>query len=87
MDFIGGTVSGIGNVELNTAWASWTMVILYSRFVILFVLNIFLVITMVVECNVKRDDTKDAELVSENRSYIKWTLASYDKIFEKGRCI
>lgn len=66
MDFIGGTVSGAGSVELSTTWAAWTMVLLYSRFGLLFALNVFLVVTMVVECNLDRN-TETTTVVSKHR--------------------
>ncbi|XP_049695983.2 uncharacterized protein LOC110374234 isoform X3 [Helicoverpa armigera] len=59
MDFIDGTASGLGDTQLNTAWASWIMVILYSRFVILFILNVILLIIVIVDCNVKKEPVKD----------------------------
>uniref|UniRef100_A0A2A4JN87 Uncharacterized protein n=2 Tax=Heliothis virescens TaxID=7102 RepID=A0A2A4JN87_HELVI len=55
MDFIGGTASGLGDMQLNTAWASWIMVLLYSRFVILFILNIILVIIVIVDYNAEKE--------------------------------
>ncbi|KAF9417620.1 hypothetical protein HW555_005327 [Spodoptera exigua] len=59
MDFIGGRVSGIGNAKLNTTWTSWSMVILYSRFAILFIINIILIIIVIVDCNVERKADTD----------------------------
>ncbi|XP_050560449.1 uncharacterized protein LOC118265110 isoform X2 [Spodoptera frugiperda] len=59
MDFIGGRVSGIGNAQLNTAWTAWSMVILYSRFVILFIINIILIVIVIVDCNVERKPETD----------------------------
>ncbi|XP_026315858.1 uncharacterized protein LOC113227174 isoform X3 [Hyposmocoma kahamanoa] len=52
--FIGASVSGIGNVEINTSWAAWVMVLLYSRFGILFILNLFLVVSVVLHVSGKR---------------------------------
>lgn len=54
MDFIGGTASGAGNIEVNTAWCAWIMVILYSRLVVLFVVNIFFIVTVVIVGGKKR---------------------------------
>ncbi|XP_012549074.1 uncharacterized protein LOC101740738 isoform X1 [Bombyx mori] len=54
MNFIGGMVSGAGGVNISTAWASWLMVIIYSRLVVLFILNMFMIILVVVDCNAER---------------------------------
>lgn len=55
MDFVGGQVNGLGNIELDTAWTSWIMVLMYSRFVILFFVNIILIIIVIVDCNFKKE--------------------------------
>ncbi|XP_026730290.1 uncharacterized protein LOC113495646 isoform X3 [Trichoplusia ni] len=55
MDYIDGTVSGVSNTPLDTSWTAWVMVIIYSRFVLLFMLNVFLVVIVIVDCNVKRE--------------------------------
>ncbi|KAJ8737526.1 hypothetical protein PYW08_000121 [Mythimna loreyi] len=55
MDFVGGQVNGLGGVELNTAWTSWIMVLLYFRFVLFFILNIILIVIVIVDCNIKKE--------------------------------
>ncbi|KAJ8737216.1 hypothetical protein PYW07_000487 [Mythimna separata] len=55
MDFVGGQVNGLGGVELDTSWTSWIMVLLYSRLVLLFILNIVLIVVVIVDCNIKKE--------------------------------
>ncbi|CAB3225678.1 unnamed protein product [Arctia plantaginis] len=59
MDLINGVSSGTSNTELDTSWASWIMVLLYSRFVVLFVLNVFLLILVIVSLNMKPETKTD----------------------------
>ncbi|CAH2034402.1 unnamed protein product, partial [Iphiclides podalirius] len=53
MSYVGGLVSGAGNVELSTAWAAWVMAVLYSRFVALFFLNLLLLVLVVIDGNLQ----------------------------------
>ncbi|KAJ0183857.1 hypothetical protein K1T71_000280 [Dendrolimus kikuchii] len=53
MNYIGGVASGLAGVQLDTSWAAWLMVLLYSRFVVLFTLNLLLVVTVILNYNVK----------------------------------
>ncbi|XP_075991304.1 uncharacterized protein LOC142986640 [Anticarsia gemmatalis] len=59
MDFIGGTASGTASVSLDTSWAAWVMVLVYSRFVVLFLLNVFLLILVIVSLNIKPETKTD----------------------------
>ncbi|CAK1588757.1 unnamed protein product [Parnassius mnemosyne] len=54
MSYVGGMVSGIGNAELNTAWAAWVMTMVYSRFVALFFTNLLLLVLVVIDGNLQR---------------------------------
>ncbi|KAL4717643.1 hypothetical protein ACJJTC_000792 [Scirpophaga incertulas] len=51
MEFIGGVVSGIADTTLDTTWVAWVMVLLYSRFVVFFGINILLLLFVIVDCN------------------------------------
>ncbi|XP_030030142.2 uncharacterized protein LOC115447278 isoform X1 [Manduca sexta] len=62
MEYIGGTASGIAGVNLNTSWASWLMVILYSRFIVLFLLNLFFIVLMIVDNGAKKESDNVARL-------------------------
>lgn len=62
MDYIDGTVSGVSNTPLDTSWTAWVMVIIYSRFVLLFILNVFLVVIVIVDCNVKREPKTEVDV-------------------------
>lgn len=48
MAYVGGVVNGAGNAELSTAWAAWVMAMLYSRFVVLFFVNLLLLVLVVI---------------------------------------
>ncbi|XP_059055356.1 uncharacterized protein LOC131849333 [Achroia grisella] len=54
MEYIDGIASGTQGMELDTSWASWVMVLLYSRFVIFFFMNVFFVISIIIDGNAKR---------------------------------
>ncbi|XP_038216800.1 uncharacterized protein LOC119835837 [Zerene cesonia] len=47
MNYIGATASGVRNVVIDTRIASWSMVLLYSRFILIFLMNVVLVIIVV----------------------------------------
>ncbi|XP_061382307.1 uncharacterized protein LOC116778095 isoform X3 [Danaus plexippus] len=49
MDYIGGTISGIGNKQLDTSLTAWIMVALYSRFAVFFVINLILIVIVVLD--------------------------------------
>lgn len=51
MDYIGGTLSGVGNTELDTSLAAWVMVMVYSRFVVIFLINILLIVMIAIKKN------------------------------------
>ncbi|CAG9781950.1 unnamed protein product [Diatraea saccharalis] len=51
MAYIGGVATGIAGTNLDTSWASWVMVVLYSRFVVIFVVNVLLLLSVIVDCN------------------------------------
>lgn len=61
MDFVGGQVNGLGGVDLDTAWTSWIMVLLYSRFVVLFIVNIILIVIVIVDCNIKKEPVTESD--------------------------
>ncbi|KAM3968612.1 uncharacterized protein ACR2FA_012124 [Aphomia sociella] len=54
MEYIDGVASGIGGMDLDTSWASWMMVLLYSRFGIFFFVNIFFIISIIIDGNAVR---------------------------------
>ncbi|XP_049885096.1 uncharacterized protein LOC126380037 isoform X2 [Pectinophora gossypiella] len=54
VDFAGGITSGTGNVEVDTSLTAWVMVIVYSRFAVLFLLNMTLIVTVVIHVSAKR---------------------------------
>lgn len=47
---MGGVLSGAGSQTVDTSLASWVMVMLYSRFVVTILFNVFLVICVLVDC-------------------------------------
>ncbi|CAH0402019.1 unnamed protein product [Chilo suppressalis] len=51
MEHIGGVVTGLAGSNLDTSWVAWVMVILYSRFVVLFLVNVLLLTIVIVDCN------------------------------------
>ncbi|KAL0902419.1 hypothetical protein ABMA27_000296 [Loxostege sticticalis] len=51
MELIGGIASGIANATLDTTWVAWIMVIIYSRFAVLFFFNVILIVIVIVDCN------------------------------------
>lgn len=53
MNYIGGVASGVAGVQLDTSWAAWLMVLLYSRFVIVFTLNLILLVMVILNYTVK----------------------------------
>lgn len=59
--YIGASVSAMGNVEINTSWAAWVMVLLYSRFAVLFILNLILIVSVVLHV---RDNRTEISIVS-----------------------
>ncbi|XP_053623719.1 uncharacterized protein LOC128682833 isoform X2 [Plodia interpunctella] len=54
MEFVNGVASGLAGAELDTQWASWVMVLLYSRLVVLFAANLLLLVFVIVDCNADR---------------------------------
>ncbi|XP_045458489.1 uncharacterized protein LOC123668842 [Melitaea cinxia] len=44
MEYVGATATGLGGATLDTSFTVWFMVMLYSRFIIFFLLNILLII-------------------------------------------
>ncbi|KAJ2954388.1 hypothetical protein O0L34_g2652 [Tuta absoluta] len=52
--YIGGVASATGNVEVDTTWVAWSMVLLYSRFVFFFLLNLALIVVVVIHVSKKR---------------------------------
>ena len=62
MEFIDGQVNGLGSTELDTAWASWIMVLLYFRFVLLFLINIILIVIVIVDCNIKKEPETESDV-------------------------
>ncbi|XP_031767361.1 uncharacterized protein LOC113521361 isoform X2 [Galleria mellonella] len=54
MEYINGIASGTGGMDLDTSWASWVMVILYSRFVVFFFVNMFFIISVIIDGNAIR---------------------------------
>lgn len=76
MDYIDGTVSGVSNTPLDTSWTAWVMVIIYSRFVLLFILNVFLVVIVIVDCNVKKEPKTEVDVSIVE---IIWNLKACEK--------
>nr|XP_013189143.1 unnamed protein product [Amyelois transitella] len=54
MEFVNGVASGLGGANLDTSWAAWIMVLVYSRLVVLFVFNLLLLVFVIVDCNADR---------------------------------
>ncbi|XP_072930253.1 uncharacterized protein [Epargyreus clarus] len=54
LNYVSGTASGVGNVELNTSWAAWVMVLVFARFIFFFILNLLLLFLMIADANVHR---------------------------------
>ena len=50
-NYIGASTSGTGNVQVDTSLVAWIMVILYSRFVIFFLINLVLIVLVAVDKN------------------------------------
>lgn len=66
MEYVNGIASGTGGVDLDTSWAAWIMVILYSRLVMLFFLNLFLLVSVIVDYNAERRVDVDMAVVSSS---------------------
>ncbi|XP_073954063.1 uncharacterized protein isoform X2 [Choristoneura fumiferana] len=62
MQYINGSASGIGNTIIWTEWAAWLMVLIYSRFVVLLLVNAFLMVYAVVDCTRFRSSATSSEI-------------------------
>ncbi|XP_045510402.1 uncharacterized protein LOC123705588 isoform X2 [Colias croceus] len=65
MTFIGATASGVRNIVVDTRLTAWTMVLLYSRFIIIFVINVMLVILVVLN-RLANKTMKESEKLSNS---------------------
>ncbi|XP_039764169.1 uncharacterized protein LOC120636668 isoform X2 [Pararge aegeria] len=61
MNYIGGTANGVGGISIDTSATAWIMVIIYSRFIIIFIVNV--VVIILVALNKNKSKKADLNLV------------------------